>query len=178
MNQPKYVLSLLAAGALLTLASCSKEQIAPAPVADVTATRTLGELIQAASPELYANLQQQNGRGPEPTVTCLTGKFHMMADYPDGSEHWTCMQLDNRFCIAIVVSPKESTVQNPDNLLGGLNNGTVNYAMTSAGEINNLPVSSGNYWFIENDENPSARKLSSISAQQNGTSVDGVCTFN
>lgn len=178
MNQPKYVLSLLAAGALLTLASCSKEQLTPAPAADVAATRTLGELIQTASPELYANLNQPADRGPEPTVYCLTGKFHMMADYPDGSEHWTCMQLDNRFCIAIVVSPKESNVQNPDNLLGGLHNGTITGTTISAGEINNLPVSSGNYWFIENDDNPSAHQLRSISAQQNGSVIEGVCSFN
>lgn len=177
MNQPKYVLSLLAAGALLTLASCSKEQITPAPLADVTATRTLGELIQTASPELYSQLTGNTQRGPGTTVTFMTGKFHMMADYPDGSEHWTCMQLDNRFCIAIV-RPAEQNVQNPDAILSGLHDGTIAGTAISAGEINNLPVSSGNYWFIENDENPSARKLSSISAQQNGTSVDGVCTFN
>lgn len=178
MNQPKYVLSLLAAGALLTLASCSKEAITPAPAADVTANRSLGELIQAASPELYANLQQQTGRGPEPTVYCLTGKFVWLTPYAGEPEPWTCMQLDSRFCIAIVVSPKESTVQNPDDLLGGLNNGTVNYAMTSAGEINNMNVSSGNYWFIENDNDPQARRLSSIHASQNGESVTGGCTFN
>lgn len=177
MNQPKYVLSLLAAGALLTLASCSKETVTPAPLADVTATRTLGELIQTASPELYSQLTTGTQRGPGTNVSFLTGKFHMMADYPDGSEHWTCMQLDNRFCIAIV-RPAEQNVQNPDAILSGLHDGTITGTAISAGEINNLPVSSSNYWFIENDENPSARKLSSISAQQNGTSVDGVCTFN
>jgi hypothetical protein len=176
MNQPKYVFGLLAAGALFALGSCSKEMITPAPAADVTATRTLGELIQTASPELYANLQQQNGRGPEPTVVCLTGKFHMMADYPNGGEHWTCMQLDNRFCIAIV-RPAEQNLQNPDEILSGLNNGTITGSVVSAGEINNLPVSSANYWFIENDENPSARKLASISAQQNGSVINGVCSF-
>lgn len=178
MNQPKYVLSLMAAGVLLTLGSCSKEQLSPVPAADVTATRTVGELIQAASPELYASLQQQTGRGPEPTVTCLTGKFVWLTPYPGEPDPWTCMQLDNRFCIAIVSSPKESMLQNPDNLLGGLSNGTVNYTMTSAGEINNLNVSNGNYWFIENDNNPQARRLSSIHASQEGQSVTGGCTFN
>lgn len=177
MNQPKYVLSLLAAGALLTLASCSKEQITPAPVADVTATRSLGELIQTASPELYGQLTDGTLRGPGTTVTFLTGKFHMMADYPDGSEHWTCMQLDNRFCIAIV-RPAEQNVQNPDAILGGLHDGTITGTAISAGEINNLPVSTGNYWFIENDENPQARRLSSIHASQDGTTIDGVSRFN
>ncbi len=176
MNQPKYVFSLLAAGALLTLASCSKETVTPAPLADVTATRTLGELIQTASPGLYSQLTGSTLRGPGTNVTFLTGKFHMMADYPDGSEHWTCMQLDNRFCIAIV-SPAEQNVQNPDAILNGLHDGTISGTAISAGEINNLPVSSTDYWFIENDENPSAHKLASISAQQNGTGIDGVCSY-
>lgn len=167
---------------MLVLASCSKEAVTPAPVsapaaAALSTDYDLGALIKKASPELYNQLAASSGRGPGADVSFVKGRFYVMGSSTSTTFNWTCVQTEDPICI-VLVRPAELNAPGTDEILGGLEEGTISGTAISVDELNNLPVSNGNYWMIENDENPSARRLSGISATQNGTSIEGISRFN
>lgn len=73
-------------GGVLLLSSCAKETVTPQPATPLSSfayqNRTVEELIQAASPELYADLLEQAQNSRAPIIKTIPGTFVPGPNFP------------------------------------------------------------------------------------------------